>query len=186
MKLSKCIFCCIVIICFIFSESHGQDDAHFELQIYPTGIIPGIRLEKNFAKKNAAHIRVGLQLINHWNLGKQDEEIGFGYGTSFGYKRYVKDNFQGFTYGLKCDWWQNFINWKNDVGTPIETSGDTEIYVLQPTIEIGYTQLKNSNLLISPTLAVGFEWNVKTEGLPTGEGPILLIGILIGKRNFNI
>jgi len=180
---SICFFLFAIISCVGLD---AQDDALFELQLYPTGIIPGIRLEKNFAQKNAAHIRVGFQLINHWDLGVQEQEIGYGWGTSFGYKRYFKEEFKGFSLGLKCDLWQNFISWTNDKGTAIESSGKTEIYVLQPTIELGWTKLNPSNLLITPTAAFGFEWNVKTEGLPTGEGPIFLIGILIGKRNFNI
>ncbi len=174
-----------LVMAFTSAGLLSQDDAHFELQIYPTGIIPGIRLEKNFAKKNAAHIRVGFQLINHWGLGVQEEEKGYGYGTSFGYKRYFKEEFKGFSLGAKCDLWQNFISWKNDAGTAMETSGKTEIYVVQPTLELSYTFLKNKDLLIVPNAAFGFEWNVKTEGLATGEGPIFLIGILIGKRNFS-
>lgn len=185
MKLVKNL----VITCFLISlfaiPLSAQDDANFELQVYPTGIIPGIRLEKNFAQHHAAHIRVGAQFINHRGYGKQEKEKGYGYGTSFGYKRYFSGNFKGVSLGLKCDLWQNFIRWRNLINTPAESSGKTEIYVIQPTVELGYTILKKSNLLITPTCAVGFEWNVKTEGQPTGEGAIILFGVLIGKRNFN-
>ncbi len=173
------------ILLFLCFAVQAQDDANFELQVYPTGIIPGIRLEKNFALKHAAHIRVGAQFINHWGFGVQEKEWGYGYGTSFGYKRFYKEDFQGYSLGLKCDLWQNFISWKNDPNTTMETSGKTEIYVIQPTLEFGRTFLKNKNRIITPTIAVGFEWNVRTEGQPTGEGAILLIGVLIGKRNFN-
>jgi len=164
----------------------SQDDVSFELQIYPTGIIPGLRLEKNFARKNAAHIRVGAQLINHWGFGVQEREWGYGYGTTFGYKRFFTENFKGYSLGVKCDLWQNFISWENNSDAPSKTSGKTKIYVIQPTMELGYTFLKNENLIITSTCAVGFEWNVKTEGQPTGEGAIILFGVLIGNRNFSL
>ncbi len=60
----------------------------------------------------------------------------------------------------------------------METSNIT---VIQPTIELGYL-IKKEFSHITPTIAFGYEWNVKTNGEPTGEGAILLLRIQIGKR----
>ena len=66
---------------------------------------------------------------------------------------------------------------------PNEISGNTDIIVIQPTLEVGYLFLPfDSNLHISPTVSFGYEVNVRTRGEPVGEGAILLLGFQIGKR----
>ena len=165
--------------------SNGQSDylgVHFEFQAYPTGLIPGIRVEKGFAGKNAVHFRLGYQIIDHRDLGKQDDETGNGYGFTLGYKRYFGADFKGFHAGVRNDIWFNEIDWKDGLDTPEPTSGTTDILVVQPTAEAGYTWLMGNNWAFTPTVAFGFEVNVKTEGEPTGEGAILLLGIQFGKR----
>jgi len=62
------------------------------------------------------------------------------------------------------------------------TEGQTSITVLQPTANIGYTIITSSTFVIRPTLGFGWEWNVRTEGEPTGQGAIALIGVSVGKR----
>jgi hypothetical protein len=153
-------------------------DLAFEFQAYPTGLIPGIRLEKNFGGKNAAHLRLGYQAIDHRDLGKQDDETGQGWGFSLGYHRYFKPSYQGFFLGARNDIWFNRIDWANNDGT----SGQTDITVLQPTAQAGWLFLLGKKFLLCPTLSFGYEINVKTEGEPTGEGAILLLGINLGHR----
>ena len=58
-------------------------------------------------------------------------------------------------------------------------SGETSITVLQPTAELSYVIRKNS-FYFAPSAAFGVEWNVQTDGEPTGEGAILLVGVQIG------
>lgn len=160
--------------------SFSQINVNFELQAYPTGIIPGIRIEQNKGDKSATHIRLGYNWIRHRDLGVQDDERGDGFGFTIGYKRYFKSGHEGWNIGLKSDLWWNSIDWKNNIGEPSEISGTTKITVLQPTVELGYL-IKKENFHFTPTIAFGYEWNVKTEGEPTGEGAILLIGFQIGK-----
>ena len=152
-------------------------DVLFEFQAYPTGLIPGVRIEKSLGVKSAAHVRLGYNWIRHRDLGKHDDEHGVGFGFTIGYKRYFRNNHDGFSLGLKNDIWWNTIDWTDEPSS----SGTTDITVLQPTLELAYSFIKG-DLVISPSLAFGFEWNVRTEGEPTGEGAILLVGIQIGKR----
>ena len=160
--------------CFYAQSYH---DVLFEFQAYPTGLIPGIRIEKSLGAKSAAQLRLGYNWIRHRDLGEHDDERGDGYGFSLGYKRYFRNNHDGFSLGLKNDVWWNTINWTDEPAS----SGTTDITVLQPTLELAYSLIK-SDIVFSPSLAFGFEWNVCTEGEPTGEGAILLVGVLIGKR----
>jgi hypothetical protein len=106
----------------------------------PAGLIPCIRLERGFAEKNAAHLRLGYQVIDHGDQGEHDDETGHGYGFTLGYKRFLKKGFKGVHLGLRNDVWFNKINWEHNVYAPIEpTSGTTKIIVVQPTLEAGWT-----------------------------------------------
>lgn len=167
---------------FVVSLTTAQNsvfDLNFEFQAYPTGLIPGLRLEKGFAGKHALHLRGGYQLIDHRDLGKHDDETGQGYGFTAGYKRYFKEEYKGFHLGLRNDIWFNTIDWTTNAPP---SKGTTKIVVLQPTAEAGWLFLLGSHFTLTPSLALGYEINVKTEGEPTGEGMILLIGLQTGYR----
>lgn len=148
-----------------------------ELQVYPTGLLPGLRIEKNLSDKSAINFRVAFQVIDHRDLGVQDDEKGNGYGFSLGYRRYFATSGKGLSLSLRADYWDNRIDWTNESPS---TSGTTDILVLQPTALLEYKLQTASPLTITPSLGFGYEWNVKTVGEPTGEGAILLVGIFVG------
>ena len=181
MKLKYCLTS-LALLAFLFAQAQrGPVDVHFEFQAYPTGLIPGLRFDLNFAEKNAAHLRLGYQLIGHRDLGKHMDETGNGFGFTLGYKRYFKSGFQGFFIGARNDIWFNEINWE-DFGIVGARKGTTNITVVQPTAEAGYLFEMGKGWIFAPSLAFGFEINVKTDGEPTGEGAIILVGLNIGKR----
>jgi hypothetical protein len=163
---------------FLWSQ---QADLAFEFQAYPTGLIPGIRLEKLF-KSNAYHLRLGYNWIRHGDAGVHEDERGSGFGLTLGYKRYFSDQ-DRFFLGARSDIWFNSMDWKNNIGTSNETNGNTKIVVVQPTAEFGYLVfLQRTDWYIVPTVAFGVEINTKTKGEPVGEGLVLLVGIQVGKR----
>lgn len=176
----KKLFIFIVLSLSLY-QAHSQIDLNFELQVYPTGIIPGIRIEQNQGEMSATHLRIGYNWIRHRDLGVQEDERGDGFGFTIGHKRYFKNNHQGWNIGLKTDFWRNTLDWKNNINQVDEITGTTKITVIQPTAELGYL-IQKENFHLTPTIAFGYEWNVKTEGEPTGEGAILLLGIQLGKR----
>lgn len=174
----------LILVVFIPGGLLGQShfDVSFEFQAYPTGLIPGIRLEKSLNNNSSAHLRLGYNWIRHRDLGQHDDERGDGYGFSIGYKRYLSEDKKGFSLCIKNDFWWNSIDWKDESDTSGQVDlGTSEITVIQPTLELGYTILTKS-LIFTPSLAFGFEWNVRTVGEPTGEGAILLVGFQLGKR----
>ncbi|KAA3631875.1 MAG: hypothetical protein DWQ02_15740 [Bacteroidetes bacterium] len=156
-------------------------DITFEFQAYPTGLIPGLRIEKGFGDKNAAHLRLAANLFDHRDLGVQDEERGNGFGFTVGYKRYFKSDFKGLSLGLRNDIWFNTVDWVDNSSLGGIT-GTTKIVVVQPTAELGYLLEFGNNWVFTPALGFGYEINVKTDGVPTGEGAILLLGFSVGKR----
>lgn len=177
---------CLLLVFFLtfITISHAQDESKaaskgfdfgIELQAYPTGIIPGFRIERYINTKSSMNLRLGYQLIDHRDLGVQDNEEGSGFGASFAYRRFFKPDHKGLSLAIRTDVWFNIIDWETGMQT-----GSTDITVLQPTLMGEYAFRTDSNFVITPSLSFGFEWNVATEGEPTGEGAILLIGCTFG------
>lgn len=172
-----------IIISFLAFEVQAQStkDLSVELQVYPTGVIPGLRYESSLTEQSSLSFRLGYNIVRHRDLGVHDDERGGGFGGSIGYRKYFKPGFKGWSWSLKTDVWFNEIDWY-DIG-PLDDriEGETSITVLQPTAELGYTFVNNS-FSVTPTLSFGFEWNVRTVGEPTGQGSIILLGVQVGRR----
>lgn len=179
MKIKLCFTLALLAV---FATSKAQDlpfDLHFEFQAYPAGLIPGLRAEQGFGGKNAAHLRLGLNLMDHRDLGKHDDETGTGWGFTLGYKRYFREGYRGPFVGARSDVWFNEMDWMDNDGP---RTGTTKITVLQPTAETGWLLPLGEKFHFTPSVAFGYEVNVKTEGEPTGEGAIFLLGISLGYR----
>ena len=159
--------------------TQAQTTLNGELQVYPTGLIPGVRIENQISEKTLIHLRVGLNLFDHRDLGVQDEERGWGYGFTIGAARSLGSS--RLSLGVRNDFWFNTVDWVRGVNNPSPLSGETSITVVQPTAELTYS-IRTGSLHIRPSIAFGLEWNVRTEGQPTGEGPILLVGLIVGKN----
>lgn len=164
------------------SAQSSAFDLDFEFQAYPTGLIPGIKLEKGFSNHHAVGLRFGYQIIRHRDLGVHDDERGNGYGFTLGYKYYFKEGFKGLSLGVRNDIWFNELDWRDDPLVGGSIMGTSKITVVQPTAEATYLIPFGESWIFSPSIAFGFEVNVKTEGEPVGEGAILLIGLNLGKR----
>jgi hypothetical protein len=170
-------FCCLSFV--QTSLAQVSTDISAQLQIYPTGVIPGIALERSISDRGRIAFRIGYNSFDHRDLGVQSTEVGGGAGFSVGYQHYFTSDFRALNVEIKNDFWFNSVDWTN---AETMTEGKTNITVLQPTAIIGYTILTSSDIVIRPTVGFGWEWNVRTEGEPTGEGAIGLIGISVGKR----
>ena len=177
-------FAFILFLSIFFTGLYGQDSKTYfgpELQIYPTGILAGLSLTTDVGEKSNLYFRVGANVFDHRDLGKQDDEEGYGFGFSIGYERDIQLFSKAWRLGFINDVWFNNVDWVNQDANGNIDEGSTSITVLQPTLKLSY-QIEKNDLLISPSLGVGAEWNVRTDGLPTGEGPILLLGIQLLKQ----
>lgn len=165
------------------SSAEAYDgDVGFELQVYPTGIIPGVRFETAVDERSTFHLRLGAQTIRHQDFGVHDDERGDGVGFSLGYKRYLNRGYTGFNWGLRSDLWFNTLDWTDNPGTAAELTGTTDVLVLQPTVELSWLYLANSSLFITPSFSAGFEINIMTEGEEVGQGFIFILGLTVGTR----
>lgn len=167
------------------SPEYYQNEVGIELQAYPAGFIPGLKFTRFFSPKDAVTIRIGYQFINHQDFGVQDNETGNGFGGTLGYRRYFSTKSKRLFAGVRCDLWQNKIDWidYDGAGPGILAAGTSNVTVLQPTAEIGYEfQLASERIYFAPAIGFGYEVNIKTEGAATGQGAIFLLGFTIGYR----
>lgn len=154
-------------------------DAGAEFQWYPRGTITGLHLAYNSKIHHAVNLRIGYNKTDHKDDGKHSEEKGSGWGGTIGYRYYINPFPHKFFIGPRTDLWRMKIDWA-DIN-PV-ASGTSKVWVLQPTLEIGYLFLINDQAFITPTIANGYEFNIKTEGAETGKGFITLLGISAGFR----
>lgn len=166
----------------LHSAEKPPRDVSLEVQVYPTGVISGVRFEVALDEKQAVHLRLAVQNIDHRDEGVQDDEQGDGAGFTLGYKRYLRAGHTGPALSFRTDLWFNTLDTRDNIGTPMETSGTTDVTVLQPTIEISWNHPLGNDFFITPTAAAGFEINIDTDGEEVGDGFIFLGGILLGKR----
>ena len=164
------------------AEQQAPIEFGFELQVYPTGVIPGLRIERGFAQYHSINFRLGVQEIRHQDFGVHDDERGDGAGFSIGYSRYFKPGFTGLSLGARTDLWFNTLDWRDNIGEAQEISGTTDVTVLQPTIDIAYHYLSSPGWFLRPSLAAGFEINIDTDGSDVGQGFIYLASVTVGRR----
>lgn len=175
----------VISILFVGLSMSSQSDLTFEYQIYPTGSIPGLTYDYALGLKSSITLRLAANIFDHRDLGVHDGEEGSGFGGSIGYKKYFSESRHRWFWHARTDLWFNDVTWFDEVGGSQSMSrveGETSIIVLQPTLGVGYAINLGSDFILSPSLSYGLEWNIQTEGEPTGEGPIILAGIQIGKR----
>lgn len=167
---------------FLINTTNAQSNVFggIEFQAYPTGIIAGLAADVPIGTKSFVHIKGGTNIFDHRDLGEQDSEEGNGYGLTLGYRRFFSETLTKWRLGIKSDLWFNKVDWSNINEDDTTTEGTTDITVLQPTAELSYV-FNNGSLVFAPHIAFGMEWNIKTDGLPTGEGPILLLGFQLAK-----
>lgn len=180
IRLSSLVFVLSLTLC-----SHAQTGVYrpwaigVEAQVYPTGVIPGVRVQKAINDKGMLHIRGGYNLVDHRDLGEHEDESGGGFGGTIGYDHFVQTDYYGWFFGPRVGLWFNSIDWKDNIGEANELTGTSDIIVLQPTLEAGYRfQLGAGDFYLAPTVALGMEINVKTEGEEVGQGAVFLLGVL--------
>jgi len=79
----------LLIFCLV-PNAQSQLTLSAEFQAYPTGIIPGIRIEKQLNDKTNLHLRVGMNIFDHRDLGVHNEEAGYGFGFTLGASRSIE------------------------------------------------------------------------------------------------
>jgi hypothetical protein len=147
-----------------------------ETQVYPAGVIPAVQARWETDPRSEVLVRAAANLTDRQDYGEHDDERGGGGGLGVGWRRYREPSQQGWLYGVRLDVWRLEIDWTDLPGEPGETSGETTIWVAQPSLEGGYGWRLSEGLRLELALGLGAEINVSTDGEDVGEGAILLFG----------
>ena len=179
-----CCFICCIIVFLAGPTAYAQNSstqfiASAELEAYPAGFIGNVQLSRLFSSKQFFTFHTGFNVTNRRDWGEHDDETGNGAGIGLSWRYYLKEAPAGLHLGLRSDLWFLSIDWQQNTGT----SGVTDITVLQPTAQIGYTYAPpQSRWILDATVSLGAEINIKTAGEAVGEGAILLVGVGAGYR----
>lgn len=176
-----------VLIMFAMSSSimaqpdaPGRFSANIEVQAYPAGLISVFAVSRAFGGNETLSLYAGYNLTDRQDFGEHENEEGGGPGFGIGWRHYFTPQHDSWHVGVRADFWFLDIDWQDGDGS---RQGTTAITVLQPTVQAGYTWLLGSRRwLLSTTVAVGAEINVRTKGEAVGEGAILLGGVGLAYR----
>ncbi|MEM8488835.1 MAG: hypothetical protein AAF564_25040 [Bacteroidota bacterium] len=184
----RTLFVCGFVLFFLIgatTKTNAQEmvytgySAGVSLQAYPAGIIGTARLSYQPGIKHVFSGYGGFNTTDRRDWGKHDDESGSGAGFGLAWHYYFNIAPAGFYAGIRTDLWFLAIDWRENNGA----TGTTDITVLQPTAQLGYTFLPGEGTwFFDANVALGAEINIETEGEDVGEGAILLIGIGVGYR----
>ncbi len=165
----------------------AQHQLGFETQAYPAGIVPGLRVDLQITTRAVLTGRIGYNFTNRRDWGRHHNEEGGGPGFSLGYE-YKSVFSNNVRLHLRSDLWFLDIDWEKkdpvvcftDPCNQITINGNSDVIVLQPTLGISYQAGLTDQLFLRPSVSLGYEINIHTEGEAVGEGAIFLVGINLG------
>ncbi|MEP6647746.1 MAG: hypothetical protein ABJC12_11715, partial [Saprospiraceae bacterium] len=159
--------------------SNNSASVGISAQLYPAGLIATLNSDIFLASHSSVFLRAGGNFTNRKDFSKyNDNEKGAGFGGSIGLRKHYFMKKGQIIAGLNTDLWNMWINWKNDIGTPLQTQGKTYTLVVQPWLETGYfTGRENAPLKFGITGGFGREINVITKGKVVGHGWIGSVSI---------
>lgn len=151
-------------------------DIGLEVQQYPAGTIPTLRVRRPIDDGLAVTLNAGLNITYRRDLGEQDNERGIGGGGGIGVRYYPLAHGERLHLGVRVDLFFIPIMFDTEAGTD-----NTDILVLMPTAQIGWT-FNLGRWLIAPTLSFGREFNVVEDGDAVGQDFIGLLGVAVAYR----
>ena len=167
--MKKCLYHFIPIFCLagaINATLWAQPFMSVEAQGYPTGIITTAIFGMQTCQKTCYYIRAGYNYTDRKSAGKQINERGGGPGFGIGLDNTIIT--KNLRFGFRADLWRMKIDYRQNSST--ET---TRITMIQPTALLSWQLIPN----IYVSASFGWEFNIRTQGEPVGEGSILLIGL---------
>lgn len=154
------------------TESTKQTFIGASAQAYPAGIIATVNTEIFYNKHTSIYLRVGGNFADRKDFSpNNDNEKGYGFGGSLGYRKHIILNRGNIILGANMDVWNMWIDWKNHIGEPNQTQGTTYTLVVQPWLEAGYfISIQKSPIQLGISTGFGREINVITNGKDVGQG----------------
>ena len=172
------------LMAFLFLSAKSQVEVGYtttdiggQFQCYPSGKTASLHVAFNSRLYHSFLIQAGYNKFDRKDNGEKDAEKGSGLGGAIGYRYHFKPYPYKLFLGVKADVWRINTDWMQG-----EQAGQTNTWMLQPTFEIGYTFIINSQAFITPSISNGVQINFKTEGDNVRQGFVTLVGISAGFR----
>ncbi len=183
--MKQSIIVALLILCG--QQAFGQTSFSIESQAYPAGFINSFRIDYALSDQIQLFARGGMNVTDRRNWGVKDNEEGTGSGFGVGVE-VSNSHIKNLSLILRSDLWFMDIEWTNfETICPFAPpcfenrfDGESKVTVLQPTLGVGYQIPLFGSFFIKPSVNVGYEINIYTQGEDVGEGAILLGGIQVG------
>lgn len=154
----------------------GTAGPGLEWRAYPAGSI--VNLDQPVATHAGWQwsLLAGYDFARRGDAGRHQDEFGGGPGVGVA-ARYPGRAATWF-WGGRLELFQLYIDWRDPGGR----TGNSEVTVLQPSLQLGYRIPAVTAVDLSIAAHVGVEVNLETRGEPVGEGAIGLLGLRLGLR----
>lgn len=182
--MKKATVLLLLILFFHYAKSqeelwYNTNDIGGEFQWYPAGTKTSLHVAFNGIMHHSVIVSLGYNKINRDS--EKNIEKGSGWGGTLGYRYYFRLLPHNFFVGARAGVWRTKIDWAENLET-----GETTTWAIQPTFELGYTFIFKDWAFITPSVSVGKDIPVKTEGEKFNQGLITMVGISAGFRIFNL
>jgi hypothetical protein len=173
----------LFFIVFLFSTSHAQMEVGYnttdiggEFQWYEDGKFVGLHVAINAKLHHSFHGEIGYYMAGDPTAVFYYNQNNGGMGLGLGYRYYTTLRPHAFFVGLKANLFSNKVTL---------TTQDPETYnsaIFIPSFETGYMILINDLLFITPTAAIGYKTNLRSELKADEKKAVGLFGISIGAK----
>ena len=146
-------------------------------QIYPSGLIVNGHFGFNISRQDMIYLFGGYNFVDRQDYGEHDKESGTGYGFGLSWRHYRYPYKSGLSLGGRLQVWIMSLDWEN---SEPQSTGVTDLVVLQPTLQLAYSYLfAGEYFSLDALIAAGGDINLQTKGDKIGQNIILLIGVAI-------
>ena len=154
----------------------GYNTADFgaEFQWYKDGKFIGLHFASNAKLHHSIHGEIGYYIAGDPTAAFYYNQTKGGLGLGFGYRYYTMLRPHAFFIGIKANLFSNKITLTTQ--TP-ETYKST---IFIPSLETGYMFLINDMFFVTPTAAIGYKTNLRSELKADEKKAIALLGISCG------
>src|SRR5258705_9280242 len=166
---------------FLFNASHAQMEVGYnttdiggEFQWYEDGKFVGLHVAVNAKLHHSFHGEIGYYMAGDPTAAFYYNQNNGGMGLGLGYRYYTVLRPHAFFIGLKAN------IFSNKVTLTTQTTKTYNSAILIPSFETGYMILINDLFFITPTAAIGYKTNLRSELKADEKKAVGLLGISCG------
>ena len=167
---------------FVSSQSSGQmadigyntSDIGAEFQWYKDGKFIGLHFATNSKLHHSIHAEIGYYIAGDPTAAFYYNQTKGGLGLGCGYRYYTMLRPHAFFIGAKANLFSNKVT----LTTPTPETVNSAIFI--PSFEVGYMILINDLFFITPSAAIGYKTNLRSELKTDEKKAVGMLGISMG------